>query len=154
MIIKKAPNYAVDENGNIFNIKTGKEITPYVDQLGYCQVILRVNKMPKHYRVHRLMYDAFLNTSKPFVNHIDGDKTNNKLENLETVTNQENVIHAYNIGLYKDKRRSHPVVVDNMRFKSIREASRELCLNRKRLTGILKGFIPNHTKFFNITYSV
>ena len=59
-IIKSAPNYQINELGEIFNIKRNKIVKPYVDQLGYYQITLRVNKIAKHFRVHRLMAEAYL----------------------------------------------------------------------------------------------
>jgi len=157
--IEKAPNYYIDENSVITN-EIGKVINPYKDQLGYQQITLRVNKKPKHFRVHRLMADSFLHPTKeqPMVNHIDGNKENNNLSNLELCNNRENVQHAYNNGLYTDRRENHPINVhlknnDNKieiayyQFKSIRQASEFLDLNRKRITGILKGEINNHTEY-------
>ena len=153
--IKSAPNYQINENGEIFNIKRQKIVKSYVDQLGYYQITLRVNKKAKHFRVHRLMAEAYLYNEDNldlFVNHIDGNKLNNNLNNLELCTNQENVKHAYDNNLYKNKKRSHKINIDGTEYKSIRYASEAIGLNRKRLTGILQKRIPNHTNFNIIEY--
>ena len=154
-IIHKAPNYTIDELGVVRNKKTNRVIKSYIDQLGYEQIVLRVNKKPIHFRVHILMKDAFLSSedkNKTVVNHIDGVKTNNILTNLELCTNSENVKHAYDSGLYKNRKRSHNVEVDGVIYKSVRNASDVLQINRRRLEGILKGRIPNHTNYDIIRY--
>jgi hypothetical protein len=100
------------------------------------------------------MADAFLHPTEeqPFVNHIDGDKTNNDLSNLEICSNSENVKHAYDNGLY-DFKECHPIEVSGgdflapVQFKSIRQASEEMNINRKRITGILNEEIPNNTQY-------
>ncbi len=74
-----------------------QEITPK----DYCRVQLQAGEKRKHAMVHRLVAEAFLlNTeNKPEVNHKDGDKRNNYVNNLEWVTESENLIHAYEEGL-------------------------------------------------------
>lgn len=60
---------------------------------GYMEVTLRKNNVRKHYKVHRLVMVAFHGETKLIVNHIDCNKTNNNLENLEYCTYQENSNH-------------------------------------------------------------
>ena len=81
----------------------GRILRQIIDHNGYSNVCLLKNGDGKTMRVHRLVANAFIpNTdNKPQVNHIDGVKTNNKVENLEWVTNQENIIHAHRTGLAK-----------------------------------------------------
>ena len=69
----------------------------------YYSVNLWKNGHLKIKKIHRLVCQAFLPNieNKPQINHIDGNKLNNKLSNLEWVTQAENMRHAYNIGLAK-----------------------------------------------------
>lgn len=71
------------------------------DKKGYLRVYLDDNRKTKFISVHRLVAIVFIpnELEKPQVNHIDGVKTNNNVENLEWVTNQENQLHAIRMGL-------------------------------------------------------
>jgi hypothetical protein len=68
---------------------------------GYNTAVLYNNGKPKTYKVHRLVAKAFIEniSNKPHVNHIDGDKKNNFVDNLEWVTISENQKHAFRTGL-------------------------------------------------------
>lgn len=94
-------NYLVSSTGEVKNRITGKVLKQQVTPHGYLTVQLyAVNpKVVKKIRVHRLVALAFLEPieGKEQVNHIDGDKKNNRVENLEWVNQQENDFHAKNL---------------------------------------------------------
>lgn len=88
--------YQVDTNGIVYG-KNGKPLKHSINPSGYCIVNLCTNGMPKGFSVHVLVAKQFLQTDGTQnlqVNHIDGNKTNNNVENLEWVTRQENMNHA------------------------------------------------------------
>lgn len=94
--------YQVSNKGRVksLNYKRSKKpklLTTTLHDWGYLQVRLK----RKTFYVHRLVAEAFLPNpeSKPTVNHLDGNKANNKLVNLEWATLSENNKHAYKIGL-------------------------------------------------------
>ena len=99
--------YIISDRGAVTSLnynhtKKLKRIKPYIDDDGYYRVILRINKKSKHFGIHQLVARMFLSDSYApglVVNHIDGDKKNNHVENLEYVTIQENEKHAKLNGL-------------------------------------------------------
>lgn len=93
-IITEATNYAVSNLGRIKNTKTGQILNPGIAGNGYKQVSLRMiqsNKFEKRY-VHRLVATYWIPNpeNKREVNHINLDRTDNRMENLEWITSSEN----------------------------------------------------------------
>lgn len=88
--------YEISEDGTIINCKTGRELTGNTNSFGYRVVSLIKNGQKKDVKVHRLLAIAFIPNPNNFecVNHIDGDKLNNSLENLEWCTKRRNNRHA------------------------------------------------------------
>lgn len=83
--------------GQLYSKKSKKLLSLCVSTSGYYSYNTRINGKNKLFRIHRLVAQTFIPNleNKPFVNHKDGDKLNNKVENLEWVTPSENTKHAY-----------------------------------------------------------
>ena len=96
------PNYEVSNLGNVRNKKSKKLLKQSNGRdKRYLSVYLTNGKKENTQRVHRLVAEAFIPNpeEKPMVNHIDGDKNNNSVENLEWCTSKENNNHAIKMGL-------------------------------------------------------
>ena len=93
--------YEASTDGHIRNAKTKHVLREFKGKDGY----LRTQFGGKSRSVHRVIAKTFLpkDETRTYVNHIDGDKTNNKVENLEWCTFSENMKHAYDNGLMKPK---------------------------------------------------
>ena len=81
-IIQGFENYSVSSEGEVRNNKTGKILSPSPSAGGYLKVNLRKNKTSYSRYVHRLVAENFLE-GEGEVNHLDGNRQNNILENLE-----------------------------------------------------------------------
>ena len=120
--VAKSCNYTVNTEGKVFN-KHGHEMRPVVNQHGYEMVSLSDNGAKKSYSVHRLVAEAFIPNPdcKRTVNHIDGNKRNNNVSNLEWCTHGENEKHAYVHNLRKsyltdaDRKRGARIHGDEMK---------------------------------------
>ena len=93
----KRTNYIVTSKGIVCNIVTEKIMKQHKNEKGYLTVSLTINKKTKSYKVHRLVANAFITNhdNKPTVNHIDCNKNNNNVTNLEWATQQEQIDHVF-----------------------------------------------------------
>ena len=89
-------NYEVSNLGKVRNIKSGRILKPSLHKNGYSRHFLCENNKRKHLYLHRIIATAFIDNpgEKPCVNHIDENKLNNDLSNLEWCTVRENLIHG------------------------------------------------------------
>jgi hypothetical protein len=118
------------------------------------------------YALHRLIALAFIENpqNKEQVNHIDGNKINNRVDNLEWVTNSENQLHKFHIGLgnnFSRKIKQYDLEWNFIKeFNSIVIASKELNIGKTNILGVLKlrrktagGFIWKYSEDENIDFS-
>lgn len=148
-------DYYVSNLGNIK--RNGKELKKALDRKGYYYVNVSINGKVKATRVHRLVAQAFIPNplNKREINHIDGNKINNVVNNLEWATHQENMKHASNNGLISkdgiiksvncaiEKTKKPIYQIKNgiiiKEFDGVNVASRETNIKAPHISNVLKG---------------
>lgn len=134
--------YLISNKGNVYSIRSKRNLKIHMNWAGYCRVGLNKNNKQVKYSVHRLVASAFIPNplNKEQVNHIDENKANNKVENLEWVTNLENhncgtVNERISKSLTNNSKKSKRVGAFNdkgvliLEFPSIYEAERNTGIN-------------------------
>jgi len=121
--IKSLPRTWIVRNGGL-HITKEKTLKDSATR-GYRQISLCKNNKPRRHAVHRLIIMSFQGKSKLQVNHIDGDKANNNLNNLEYCTSSENLKHSYALGLQDKKGEKHHFAkFTNKQILDIREKNK------------------------------
>ena len=144
--VRSIERYTTNTNG-VKRFFPGRIIKPNKQINGYFGIRLSKNGIIKRFLLHRLVMISFYGANDLDVNHIDFDKSNNSLLNLEWSTKSQNSKHAYNAGrLYSPEFEKHmkskkAVILEkdgiSTYFPSLREAQRQL--NLKNLSKVLNG---------------
>ena len=140
--------YQVSNFGRVKRVKTDRILKEFKNTDGYLLVHLYKNKVSSNQRIHRLVAQAFIpNTeNKPQVNHIDENKTNNVVSNLEWVTSKENINHGTR-NERMSKTQSIPILAINLKtgksqeFYGTRECARQLELQPSNISAVLKEIL-------------
>jgi HNH endonuclease len=120
-----------------------------VDRAGYFTVRLSSEGRTVTKYLHRLLAEAFIPNPEglKFVNHIDGNIKNNKLNNLEWVSHSQNIQHAYDTGLIDKSHFEKPVVdtITGIIYKSCKEAALQKGIKYSTCKNYLNGRRINPT---------
>lgn len=150
--IKSLRRNKLSGNGCLRKTKEKILITPK-DKYGYPNLKLSKLGIKKHFTVHRLVAMSFIENefNKPTVNHKDGIKTNNRVDNLEWATLSEQIVHSLGMGLRtvpNNKGRKRGVGKLHNRSKPIRQSDLNgnfvrdwECAKQAKREG---GFTPTH----------
>ena len=152
-VVDDFPNYEISNLGRVYSRKSNKMLAIQVRKDGYNVVSLWKNNKGFNQYIHRLVLTHFLDgETKETVNHKDGNKSNNNLNNLEWMTYKENNIHAVETGLNTTEHKRNckgSIKVEQWSddgklleiFPSMRQAERETGIDATSIGhGIRKGW--------------
>ena len=139
-------NYGAREDGTILNLKTLRTLNPSTIRTGYQIIGLYLNGKQKFFLVHRFVYECFRGDIPPHleVDHLDNDRTNNRLDNLQLLTHLQNCRKTPIENKLKCGMKPLPLISicietgERVNFPSINAAARELNVNKGRISSILE----------------
>lgn len=150
--------YQVSSFGRVKRFTTGRILKGGKDTQGYLMVLLCKNNTKSNKSLHRLVAQTFIPNpeNKPQVNHMDENKTNNRVDILEWMTAKENNNHGKH-NKRVSKSNSIPIIATNLKtgelqeFYGSRECARQLCLHNQSISAVLKGRLKQ-TKGYTFKY--
>lgn len=143
--VENYPRYLVSNHGLVMNRVRNKILKPSMNGSGYLFVTLCNNSGQKQLSVHRIVAASFFDCdiSDFQINHIDGNKINNCVWNLEVVTQSENILHAHKIGLHSRSSTYRPtgirIIETNDLFPSVSALGRHLNVSPQRVSHACKN---------------
>ena len=133
--------YEVSDKGRVKGLKRNRILKNIVDSLGYVRVSLCKENKIKAHKIHRLVAEHFLKPSEyKVVNHIDGNKKNNSVENLEWCNASQNRKHACDTGLAA-KEEGRLIMCNETKevYKGVMSAARHIGISHTMISSILNG---------------
>lgn len=128
--------YIITKDGVVFDTFKSRIVAPFIRNGYQC-----VRIQHKNFYIHRLLAEAFIPNpeNKPEVNHKDGRKLNNRIENLEWCTYSDNIQHAYNTGLRAHRATQVKCIETGQIFDSVKEAESFYGIKDRTLYRHLEG---------------
>lgn len=157
--IKEMKTYEISSYGRVRKrlLRGYRNLKPFLDKDGYPRVCLCENNIRIYRHVHRLVAQAFIPNpgNKPTVNHKDGNKQNNNVNNLEWNTYRENSLHALRTGLrnMKNDGCSKKVAQYDMNmnlikiYPSANEAKRQTGYSQGHISEVCRGEKKQHKNY-------
>lgn len=148
----KSLNRILKDNGGFF-IKAGN-YKRFEEQTGYKRVALSKNDQNKKFMVHRLVAQAFIPNpeNKPFIDHIDGNRANNKVDNLRWSTSKENINNPITVLRRSESLKGHndirkqcakkcriKCIETNVIYESMKECERITGIRQCHISEVCKG---------------
>lgn len=146
--------FGISKTSEVINFKTNCIIKPYIGIDLYQHISLSFKGKKYRKRVHRLMAEAYFNNCK-YIDHIDGNRSNNHIDNLQPIANSDNVKKGYQQRKYVNPHNGRGIwiVAENkstgeiVKYKSLRSCERVTGVDRHRITTFLQKTRPNHTDY-------
>lgn len=153
--------YQISNSGNLRSVFNGfiRERKNLDNGHGYRYAMLKGKSKPKNMYIHRMVAQAFIPNefSLPEVNHIDGDKNNNHIDNLEWVTSSENTQHGIREGLIPQPPGRHAMAINKKTglittAERVSDLARILSLPRTHISHVLCGKVPGKKLAYEVAY--
>ena len=156
--VKNYNNYSVNENGEVRNDISGKiKSTLVFKRTGYCYVDLSKNNKSKRMLIHRLVAEAFIPNpeNKPTVDHADGNRKNNRIDNLRWATYSEQNSRFNTYGVRSEKIYAEKENGEKICFNQISEAAKYFGCSISNISQMLKKGtfgVRGKTRYYRFGY--
>ena len=152
-------DYSVSKDGRVYSHKSNRYLSPKIDKYGYKVVSLSKKGKPKHFTIHRLVAITFIPNPNnyPCVNHINENKTDNRVGNLEWCTVKQNDNHGTrNIRIAKSKSKN-PVMRklpngNSIIYQGVKDAFRKTGIAHSQISKFCRDENNKEWRFLNEKY--